>query len=835
LRLIKPMFKLALKQLKREWRSGELYVLFFALFVAVTAVTSVNFFTDRIHRALQMQANELLGADLVLSADRQFKIKYLEKAESLGLKAVRQISFPSMVLSENENQLTWLKVVDPDFPLRGELGISKKLFAPESKVTMIVSSGKVWVEPRLMTALAISIGDSITIGKKQFIVDAILTSEPGRGGDLFNIAPRVLMNYADIDETGLIQPGSRVRYSLLIAGEVADIKKYRSYVVDESDPGIKVQGIEDARPEIRTALSRAEQFLGLAALSSVILAGVAIALAARRFANAHLDYCAVMRCVGATQKMIFRIYFFQICFIGIVASLIGVAAGFIFHQLLIEVLGSLVGVELPMPSLMPAVFGAATGIVTLLGFALPPILALKSVPALRVLKRDLGEISLPGTMSYLVGVVALAFVMVWQSRDLKMGLYMVGGALLTIVVLAVVAILLLYVVRHFRHLYKTPVLFGLRNLIRRPAATIVQMVAFGLGIMALLVLTLIRGDLLDQWQSSIPDDAPNRFLINIHPDQIDALKRFFEERNETVPNFYPMVRGRLIEINGVAVSEETASGREAKQMLSRELNLSWATDLAKGNELIDGEWWSNEPDVLAQFSIEKSVAKNLGLVLGDTLKFMVADQFVEAAVTSVREVDWGSFKANFYVIASPGLLDGMPSTYMSPFYLPPAKFELLNSLVAEFGNITVIDVAAIMSHVRQIINRVTMAVEYVFLFTLLSGFMVLLAGIQSTHDERLLENAIARTVGGSTRQIYRTLMAEFVSLGMLSGFVAALLATIIGAVLAHYVLKMPIHWNETLWLLGLIGGGAGVGVVGFLGSRSVVTQPPMLVLKKLSL
>ena len=827
------MFRLALKQLKREWRAGELYVLFFALVVAVTAVTSVNFFTDRIHGALQTQANELLGADLVLSWDRSFEKKYFRKAEKLNLQVVRQLTFPSMVLSEDETQLSWLKIVDEGFPLRGELGISKKLFAPEKKVARVVSPGEVWVEPRLMTAMGLTVGDAIEIGNTQFNIDAILTSEPGRGGDLFNIAPRVLMNYADVEKTGLIQPGSRVRYSLLVAGDVSAIKKYRSYVTAEDDAGIRMQGIEDARPEIRTALSRAEQFLGLAALASVILAGVAIALAARRFANTHLDHCAVMRCVGATQSMIFNIYFLQICFIGLVASSLGVLFGYLFHQVLIEILGSLVGVELPAPSFMPAFFGVTTGVVTLLGFALPPILSLKSVPALRVLKRDLGAISVPGAMSYLAGIIALALIMVWQSRDLKMGLYMVAGALLTIIVLAIVAICLLSIIRYFRYLYKTPALFGLRNLIRRPAATVVQMVAFGLGIMALLVLTLIRGDLLDQWQASIPEDAPNRFLINIHPDQVPAMEDFFRRRNVDIPDLYPMIRGRLIELNGVAINEDTVSGREAKQMMSRELNLSWATNLSDVNKISEGVWWEKN-STLPQFSIEQSVATKLGVKLGDRLKFKIADQYAEASVTSIREVDWGSFRANFYVIASPGLLDDFPATYMSPFYLAPEKFELLNELIAEFGNVTVIDVAAIMSHVRGIINRVTMAVEYVFIFTLLSGFMVLLAGIQSTHDERLLENAIARTVGGSTRQIYRTLITEFVCLGMLSGLVAALLASGIGTILALYVLKTPVQLNETIWLLGLLGGGVGVGVAGFLGSRNAVRLPPIKVLKKLS-
>ena len=828
------MILLALKQLKREWRAGELYVLFLALVIAVTAVTSVNFFTDRVHRALQTQANELMGADLVMSDDKPFNEKYFEQADQLNLQTVRQITFPSMVLSDDGSQLSWLKVVEEGFPLRGQLGIGEKLFAPEKRVNGIVSPGKVWLEPRLIMSLGLKVGDNIEIGEKEFIIDAVLTSEPGRGGDLFNIAPRVLMNYEDLAETKLIQAGSRVRYSVLIAGEDAAIINFRDYVKAENEPGIRVQGIEDARPEIRTALSRAEQFLGLAALSSVILAGVAIALAARRFANTHLDHCAVMRCVGATQDMIFKIYFFQILFIGLIASATGVIFGFLFHQLLIEVLGTLVGVDLPMPSFMPAFFGAVTGIVTLMGFALPPVLSLKKVPALRVLRRDLGAISLPGALSYLAGIVALSVIMIWQSRDVKMGIYMVGGALLTILVLALVALVLLFIIKRFRHLYKTPMLFGLRNLIRRPAATVVQLVAFGLGIMALLVLTLIRGDLLDQWQASIPEDAPNRFIINVHPEQVEDLRAFFKSQGEIVPEFYPMIRGRLLEINGQKVSPETAGNREAKQMLSRELNLSWAENISDWNKVIQGDWWEKQAAISPQFSIEKSVAEHLSVSLGDKLKFKIADQFVEAPVTSVREVDWGSFRANFYVIASPGALDELPSTYMSPFYLAPEKFELLNKMIESFGNVTVIDVAAIMTHVREIIDRVTMAVEYVFLFTLLSGFMVLLAGIQSTHDERQLENAILRTVGGRSKQIYQTLVLEFVSLGMLSGFVAALLASLIGAVLAHFVLKTPVEINEFLWFLGLAGGAIGVGVVGVLGSRRTMNQPPMTVLRKLS-
>ena len=825
----------------REWRSGELYVLFLAITIAVTAVTSVNFFTDRIHLALKNQANELLGADLTLTADRKFDEHYLNEAKKRDLKVVRQLTFPSMIIANDTTQMSWLKVVDSDYPLRGKLGISQTLFAPESQVEHAVSSGKIWLEPRILTAMKLSVGDTLNIGNKTFEIDAILTSEPGRGGDLFNVAPRVLMNYADIDATQLIQPGSRIKYSLLVAGSASDILSYRSYVSELNEEGVRMQGVEDARPEIRVALSRAEQFLGLAALTSVILAGVAIALAARRFAATHMDHCAVMRCVGATQSVILKLYLNQLILLAVIASGLGVLGGFFFHEILVGLLGSLLGVDLPDPSVMPVFFGLATGIITLLGFALPPILSLKSVPALRVIRREVGAIDLPGVLSYGAGIIALAIVMIWQARDIKMGIYMVGGAMLTILVLALIAVLLIFVLRAFQDNYRSPITFGLRNLIRRPSTTIIQIIAFGLGIMSLLVLTLIRNDLLDEWQESIPADAPNRFIINIHPEQVPNVEDFFKQNGEEIPPLYPMIRGRLVKINGVESKPENFANRGAKQVLSRELNLSWAASLVSHNKMVEGDWWHDTESENksydksnARLSVEKSMAENLGLALGDRLTFKIADQFVEANVVNLREVDWGSFRANFYVITEPGVLDEMPTTYMSPFYLSPEKFRLLNRFVKEFPNVTVIDVASIMTHVRKIIDRVTMAVEYVFIFTLLSGVMVLLAGIHSTHDERLFESAISRTMGARTKQIYQTLASEFVCLGLLSGLVGAVLASLVGGILSYFVLKSPVTIHFELWAVGLFAGAIGIGLIGLFGGRQAVTESPMKLLKKLS-
>jgi len=828
------LFKLAMQQLKREWRSGELYVLFFAVVIAVAAVSSVNFFTDRIHRALLTQANELLGADLVLNSDHKFSEYYFQQAEQLGLKTVRQLTFPTMVMHNDNSQLVWLKAVDEDYPLRGNLGISQTLFAPETTVQHMVANNKVWIEPRLVTSLEINPGDTIQLGHAAFEIDALLTTEPGRGGNLFNIAPRVLLNYDDIQKTKLIQPGSRVRYALLIAGDTAALAQFRKLVTEKKEAGITLQGIQDARPEIRVALSRAEQFLGLAALTSLILAGVAIALAARRFSQRHLDHCAIMRCVGATQSMVSQLFVWQILMLGLIASVLGTFIGFFSHQLLIDFLGVFVGVALPSPGLLPFVFGLLTGMVTLAGFALPPVFALKKVPALRVLKRDLGALNTPRVLTSVLGIAALAFVMMIQARDFMLGVYLVLGVLAAIALLALLSYSLLFIIRLYNHKFRNPWLFGLRNLTRRSASSVVQIVAFGLGIMALLLLTSIRGDLLDDWQTSIPADAPNRFVINIHPSQVPAMEDFFHKNNVPVPPIYPMIRGRLVALNDVAVSADDYENRSAKQMISREFNLSWSATLAEDNKILEGEWWHDGAKGQELISIEESVAKNLNIKLGDVVKFKVADRFFQAKIASIREVDWGSFRANFYAVTNPGLLDDFPTTYMTPFYLAPERYELLNQMVKTFSNITVIDIAAVIGHVREIINRVTLAVEYVFIFTILSGVMVLFAGIQSTHDERMLENAIIRTIGGRKKQILQTLIAEFACLGIFAGLIAAIMATIIAMLISHFVLKMPYHWNVESWFYGMLGGGLGVGLIGVWGSSQVLKIPPLATLRKIS-
>ncbi|MEK6748787.1 MAG: FtsX-like permease family protein [Pseudomonadota bacterium] len=823
-------WRLAWTLLRRDARAGELRVLIAALTVAVGAVAAVGFFTDRLERALSLQANELLGADLVLTSDRPVPGDITRMAHSAGLQTTEVLSFPSMVMSDGQAQLASIKAVGAGFPRRGQMRIADAPFAPERVTTALPPRGGVWLEPRLIAALNAAVGKYTRVGNSELRIGAVLTHEPGRGGDFFSIAPQVLMNLDDLPATQLLQPASRVEYRLLIAGEPPAVRRFRDAISVRLTPGQALQGVQDARPEIRAALSRAGQFLGLAAVTSVILAGIAIALAARRFVQRHLDACAIMRCLGASQNLILRLYIYQLTLLSLFGIALGLVVGYSAHWVIIEILGQTLNVAVPAPSVWPVLGAVATGVVAVAGFAIPPLLQLRNVPALRVLRRELGGLQMPGVLTYSSGVAAIAGLIFWQAGGVVLGAIVALGIALGIALLAGIAGVLIVSMRAVQRRGNGAWLFGVSNITRRAFNTVVQVVAFGLGLMILLLLTVVRNDLLESWQKTLPADAPNRFLINIQTDQLGTVRDLFARQGLPAPALYPMVRGRLVAINGAPLALETLADERARRLATREFNLSWTAHIDTASKIVAGVAWQGATPA-PQWSVEEGIAKTLGIKLGDRLRYDIAGQTVEAPVTSLRSVQWDSFRANFFVLASPGLLDASPATYMTSFYLTTAQAAWLNTVVQTLPNVTVIDVAAIMQQVRGIMDRVSAAVEFVFLFCLFSGVTVLLAGIQATHDERVLENAILRTLGGRTAQLLRALSVEFLVVGALSGGVAALLASVIAAVVAVRVLEVPWHINPWLWLVGLLGGAITVGVAGLLGSRKVLTRPPLEVLR----
>lgn len=825
-------FVLALRQLRRDWRAGELTILMLALVIAVASVSSVNFFTSRIHQALESQANELLGGDLVLVSSNPIAEARFNDVDALGLQYVETMEFPTMVLAGEQTQLASLKAVSAAYPLRGSIRVADELFAAGEVVSSSPARGNVWVGARLVTALDINVGDDIQVGDSDLTVAGVLTSEPDQaGGMLFGVAPRLLMHLDDLAATGLVQPASRIRYRLLIAGDSKAIAKIHKAWTANLAPGERLNTIQDARPQIRTALERGESFLGLAALVSVLLAGAAVAMAARRFVSRHLDNCAVMRCLGAQQRLINQLYLYQMLVLGLVASLIGVLLGYLAQNGLVVVLGPLAGVELPAPTAKPVVVGLLTGIITLLGFALPPILQLANVPTLRVLRREMGQVRLNTMFAYAAGLGAFFLLVMMQAQNLKLAIAMLGGTLLLLLLLGALAGLLLKLLKRSINQGATAWRFGLVNISRRAGSSVVQMMGFSIGLMALLLLTVVRTDLLEEWQGRLPDDAPNRFLINIQPDQLSEVEAFFANENIEVPLIYPMVRARLVGVNGQALDEDGLETERGKRLAMREFNLSWAAEMQADNQLVAGRWWNQNEHGQPLLSVEEGIAEELGFKLGDTLSYRVAGQQFSAKITSLRSVEWDSFRANFFVLAPPGLLDIYPVNYMSAFYLPSDQHTLLNRLVQQFPNITVFDVATILDQVRTIIERVTLAVEYVFLFTLLAGLMVMFAAIHASLDERIREAAILRTLGARRSQLLGSMMLEYAGLGLMSGLVASLTAGAVGMIVAERIFQLNYLPGPALWLGGMMLGAIGIGIAGTLGTRFVVNRPPLQTLR----
>ena len=818
---------LAWRWLRREWRGGELPLLALAVTLAVASVSAVGFFADRVHRAMSLRATELLAADVVLVSPAAIPEARRSAARERGLAVAETLTFPSMVSTGDRLQLAEVKAVGPGYPLRGELRVAPAPFAPDTPRAAGPEPGTVWVDARLATALGVGPGDRLQIGAVERPVAAVLSYEPDRPGDLFTLGPRLMMHLDDVPATALVQPGSRVTHRLLVAGSETGVADFREALEGRLTRGESLQGVRDTRPELRVALDRAERFLGLAALVSALLAGVAVALAARRYAERHLDTAAILRCLGATQARVTGLFATQLLLVGAIAATAGVAIGYLAQAGLAALLAEAYPGPLPLPSPYPALAGAATGLVTLAGFALPPLLRLREVPPLRVLRRDLAPLPARARAVYGSALLALGALVLWQAADARLAAYVLAAAGATVVVLVAAAYALVSALRPLRGRVGVSWRFGLARIARRPGQSVVQVAAFGLGLMVLLLLTLVRGELIEGWRDRLPPDTPNYFLINVQPDEVAGVRAFLSGHGVAEPALYPMVRGRLAAIDGRPVSAEDYEGARAKRLVEREFNLSGASRPQGDNRIVAGTWWKAGETALPQFSVEEGLAGTLGVTLGSRLRFQVAGQEVEAPVTSLRTVQWDSFRVNFFVVTPPGVLDGFPTTYVTSFHLPPERPEVLSELVRAFPSVTVLDVEAILSRVRHILEQAALAVQYVFLFALLAGVTVLAAAVQSTLDERRFESAVLRTLGADRRRLLAGLLAEFATLGALAGLLASVAAAVTGVALARAVFDLDYVPGPGLWLSGVGAGLFGVALAGYLGTRRVLSHPPM--------
>ncbi len=826
-------FRLAGRLLLRDWRAGELRILLSALIIAVTATTAISFFTDRLQRAMLNQSSELLGGDLMLQSPRPVETEWLSQADTEGLEHIETLAFPSVVVSGEQFQLAGIKAVQEGYPLRGGLRIADTPFGEERPTEAMPSEGKAWVEARLLQLLEIDIGDTLELGSLTLTVERVLTFEPGGGGNFVSLAPRVLINYADVPRADILRPGSRVTYQYAFAGPEQKVEDYKKWLRPKLEPSHRLLDVREGRPSVGAALDRAEQYLGLASLVAVLLAGVAIAMGARRYSERHFDVSAVMRCLGAGQRDILALFLPQLLLLGLVGGVVGVILGYLVQYGLFYLLRELLPATLPAPGPMPVLMGFLTGITVLAGFALPPVLRLREVPALRVLRRELAPMPLRGWLVYGVAIAAMAFLMWRYTGSASLTLSVLGGAAIALLLLGLFALGLLRGSRAVHRGVGVAWRYGVNNLWRRPMLSISQILGFGMTLMAMALIALVRGDLLSTWQTQLPEDAPNHFVVNVLPDKVEAFSDFLHEREISSAELYPMVRGRLVSINGDRLDERVSPDDERAGAVHRELNLTWSDTLPGDNSLAAGRWWQAGDEGEPLVSVETGVAERLNAKLGDQLTFSFGSGELTAKIVSLRTVQWDSFRPNFFMIFPPGVLDPFPATYMTSFYLPQQKKGGLAQMIREFPAVTVIDLDRIMEQVRRILTQVTLAVEYVLVFVLLAGFAVLYAALQASLDERLYEGALLRTLGASRRQLRAGHLAEYALLGALAGLLAAAGAELIAFILYKEVFQLSYSIKWSLWAILPLLGALLIGAAGYWGTRRVVRWSPLVVLNAL--
>lgn len=825
------MIALSGRLLGRELRSGELRLLFAALAIAVAAVTAVGFFADRVHQALEREAQQLMGGDLVLTADHPLPGHYGDEARQRGLSLAETLIFPSMVVAGEQTQLADLKAVSTSYPLRGRLSTAMQLGIAGMPVAGGPERGTVWLDERLATALQIEPGGQVTVGQKQFRVAAILTLEPDRGINFFSLAPRLMMHLDDIPATGLVQFGSRLRYRLLLAGDEKAVARYKDWLKERLVLGERLEDAENARPEVRNALDRAQRFLGLATLLTVVLSAVSVALAARRYMQRHLDACAVMRCLGLTQGGLLRLHGLLFFWLALISAIVGCLSGFAAHFVLIAWLTELLAISLPLPGWMPLWQGAAVAGVLLFGFALPPLLQLAKVPTLRVLRRELGPPRPFLLGGYLLGFVLLATLILFVAGDAKLGGLAIAGFTVALGGFWLLARLAIGGVARLRGASGFGWRQGLANLGRHAPSAALQIVALAIGLMAMLLLTVTRGDLFEAWRQAMPANAPNRFIINIQPDQRPVVSEMLAALGVEA-ELAPMVRARLLRIGNQAISPESFPDDErAQRLVAREFNLSWRSALPPGNRVVAGGWFLPNEAGQGLASVEEGLAKTLGIKIGDELLFSITGVEKVLRVSSLRKLEWDSMRVNFFVLTPPGVIEDVPASYITSFHLPVQGAAIGRQLVGRFPNLTVIDISAVIEQFRAVMEQVTRAVQFIFLFTLAAGGIVLYSALLTAFDERRYEIAVMRALGAHRKQLRQAMLVELAIVGSIAGLIAACGAMLLGQVIAREVFQ--IEMQADLWLppLAALGGALIATGIGWWAMRRLLQTPPLAALR----
>lgn len=794
------------RALVRDWHSGEIRLLLAALMTAVAAVASVTLLIDRIDQALQRDAAQMLGGDIVIRSGQPVADRFVEQARKRGLTTVKTMEFPSMLMHGSASQLVSVKAVSSGYPLRG----SVRLQSPDHGPGGMVADGKpqagtLWVDPQLPVLLQLSTPARVDLGDASLRIAGIIAHEPDRSMRFVNVAPRVLMAMSDIEQTGLLGPGARVTHRLLVAGPAPAVAGYQDWLASNLEPGQHLRTLENSQPGVQRTMDRANQFLTLVALLTVMLAGIAVALAARRFCLRHQDGIAIMRCLGASRRVLGWMILVEFLTLALIASAAGVALGYVIHIGLVAVVAAWMDVVLPSGSWLPYWKSMATGCSILLGFALPPLLGLRGIPPVRVLRGDAVKLKLHYGRAYMVGLLAFGALALALTGDPYLGFTVVAGFAIALTVFALSALGLVALVGWVRrHTSISPWLrFALAGISRRRALAVAQLCALAMGLAILLLLAILRTDLLQGWQNTIPPDAPNTFLINVQPHQRGDLATRLREAGLGTIELVPMVRARLTAINDTAVSADMYDDEQAQSIVNREFNLSHRPSLPASNTQLAGRW-TNADD--AEVSLETGLAKALGVGLGDTMTFDIAGQQRDVTIVGLRDVKWDSFDVNFFALLSEAVLRDAPATYIASLYFPENSTALVRTILDDFPNVTVFDLTVILAQVQAVLDHVIMAMQLLFLFSVAAGLVVLAAALFATRDERMFEAALLRALGASSAQLSGALRLEMIVLGTLAGVLAATTAQAIAYALATWVFKFDPVMSWWPWLTGALAG-----------------------------
>ncbi len=815
----------------RDLRAGELTLLIAALILAVAATTTLRFFSSNLEQTLAQQAARLMGADLVISSSRGIRDEWLTLAKQQSLQTTQSLEFSSVAQQDDNFQLSSVKAVSNTYPLRGQLKVRLANGVINSHTTPTI--GTVWVEERLLNLLNTQISKQLTIGDANFMIAGIIEEDTDRSGGFSAFSPSILMNMADVPTTHIIQVGSRVTYRLLLAGSRSHLHSFQQQATPLLHADERLLDIKTANKQLNKPLQTATDYLSLAAIAAVLLSGIAVALAARRFSERHLDSIALMRSLGSSRQQLVNLYNGQLAFIWLSAMLVGGLIGFACSLLLFQLLATLLPVaELDFSLVQPLVTGVATATLTLIGFALPALIRLYQVSPLRVMRRELSPTPLSALSITAIALLALFVLLVVETGNFMLTSLVLLGGLFLAIILGSLCYHLLIRLRNSSITAKSQALHAaVIALSREPRATVAQLLAVALGLTAILLVGTIRGELLAQWQHDLPAKTPNQFAVTIPANGVDDLKSYLVQRHWQATAFYPVIRGRLVAINGQPTpAQNTNHDKEdgKDRIFDRELNLTWTADLPANNQLLEGRWFSGQQQ---EVSLESGLAKRLSLKLGDSLTLQMAEGTVTAKVTSLRKVDWDSFQPNFYLVFPRHSLENYPATYLTSFYVPPTDKQQLSALIRTFPTVIFIDLAAMLNEVQKLLAQVSQGIQVILVFIVLAGMLVLLASIAASLDVRRHEAALLRALGASQQQLQRRVGLELLLLGVLAGLLAVIMTEIIAAGLAIQLLDSTPHVHGLLWLFTPLASGALTTTIGLLSLRHVWSVSPMVVLR----